>query len=257
MKNQLLLSVLIMTLILPLFALKAIADSQPAKAPPIALIVRSAPADENADAKKEKADIEQSVMSQDDPGAQKTETPIEITDLSEEADKKTMDDPRARRDYSMELYNMGVSHNSTGRHQEAVAAFKQAINLKPDYVDAHYNLGLSYLMLGDNVSALEQYKVLKTLNPEEADNLRIKALAIAALNTESRYILQVGAYRKIENAHEMLGKLESDYLLAHIEKINNLNKVRIRGIKTRYEANRVMSDIRKRFKIKPFLIIDR
>ena len=34
----------------------------------------------------------------------------------------------------------GICYAKSGRHQEAIQAFKEAIRLKPDYIDAHYNL---------------------------------------------------------------------------------------------------------------------
>jgi tetratricopeptide (TPR) repeat protein len=256
MKNQLLLSVLILLVTLPLFAFKAIDGAQLEKVPKVALVVKSAPASGSLEINKETADVntEQSVIKHDDPDAQNTEAPEDNTELSaikhdgpdtqntevpqhntelsEEAEDNNMEDSMAGHNNASAFYEIGVSENSTGRHQEAIAAFKQAINIKPGYVEAHYNLGLSYLMLDDKVSALEQYKILKTLDPKEADRLHLKALAIASLHTENKYILQVGAYKNIDNANKMLGNLQSDYLLTNIEQINNLNKVRIHGIRT-------------------------
>ena len=102
-------------------------------------------------------------------------------------------------------YNLGVTYDSLGRHQEAVVAFKQAIRIKPDYAEAHYELGaaygclgrfedviesckqairikpdyakahcllgVAYETIGDKGSALEEYKILKTLDTEQANKL--------------------------------------------------------------------------------------
>jgi tetratricopeptide (TPR) repeat protein len=55
--------------------------------------------------------------------------------------------------------------------EEAIEFFKQAIRIKPDYVDAHNNLCLAYLGSNDRGSALEQYKILKKLDTELANKL--------------------------------------------------------------------------------------
>ena len=59
-----------------------------------------------------------------------------------------------------------------GRYQEAVDAYKQAIRLNADLVEAHYyDPALDYLSLGDKESALEDYKILKDLDKEKANKL--------------------------------------------------------------------------------------
>jgi len=59
----------------------------------------------------------------------------------------------------------------SGKHEEAIKSYKQAIRLDPDYRDAHYNLGAAYLGLNDRGSAMEQYKILKKLDTEMANEL--------------------------------------------------------------------------------------
>jgi tetratricopeptide (TPR) repeat protein len=58
-----------------------------------------------------------------------------------------------------------------GQYEEAVESYKQAIRMKPDFVEAHLDLGMSYLRLGDRGSALEEYKILQKLNKETANKL--------------------------------------------------------------------------------------
>ncbi len=55
---------------------------------------------------------------------------------------------------------------------ESISALKQAIKLKPDFVNAHYNLGLLYLTVNkDKAAAVEEYKTLKDLDKKAADSL--------------------------------------------------------------------------------------
>jgi len=74
-------------------------------------------------------------------------------------------------DYVEAYNNLGNAYGELGRYQEAIVAYKQAIKLKPDDALAHYGLGIAYLIIRDKGSALEEYKRLKTLNPELANKL--------------------------------------------------------------------------------------
>jgi tetratricopeptide (TPR) repeat protein len=68
-------------------------------------------------------------------------------------------------------YNLGIAYRKSGKYQEAIESFKQAIKIDSDYVKAHYNLGIAYLLLWDRDSALEQHKILKKLDTELANEL--------------------------------------------------------------------------------------
>ena len=52
-------------------------------------------------------------------------------------------------------YNQGVDFYKLGRYDEAVAAFRTAIRLYPDYIDAYYNLGSLLEYLQQNKEALD------------------------------------------------------------------------------------------------------
>jgi len=66
---------------------------------------------------------------------------------------------------------LGYYNEEAGLHREAMEAFKQAIRIKPDFVEAHYGLGVTYLLLNDRGAALDEYKILRELNPELANKL--------------------------------------------------------------------------------------
>jgi tetratricopeptide (TPR) repeat protein len=66
---------------------------------------------------------------------------------------------------------LGAAYFHTGRFEEAIVSYKQAIRLKPSLAEAHLNLGMSYLRLGDRGSAIEEYKILRGLNQELANRL--------------------------------------------------------------------------------------
>ena len=59
----------------------------------------------------------------------------------------------------------------SGKHEEAIKSYQQAIRIDPDHALTHYYLGTSYLLLNDRGSAMEQYKILKELDTELANKL--------------------------------------------------------------------------------------
>ena len=62
----------------------------------------------------------------------------------------------------------------SGKHEEAIKSYQQAIRIDPDHALTHYYLGTSYLLLNDRDSALEQYEILKNLDPYLANLLFVE-----------------------------------------------------------------------------------
>ena len=108
-------------------------------------------------------------------------------------------------DFSEACYNLGISYEELGKHQDSVEALKRSITLAPDNAHAHYALGYAYYQLkrykesidafersialkpnnafalsklghaylatGNKDKAQEQYNMLKTLNATLAEEL--------------------------------------------------------------------------------------
>ncbi|MFQ5687064.1 MAG: tetratricopeptide repeat protein [Candidatus Scalindua sp.] len=74
-------------------------------------------------------------------------------------------------DYVMVHLELGKNYRGLGMYKEAMEAYKQAVRISPDDAYAHYSLGIAYLKLNDRGSALEQYKILKSLDSELANEL--------------------------------------------------------------------------------------
>ena len=72
---------------------------------------------------------------------------------------------------AQEHNDLGLTYSKSGKHREAIKAFKEAILKKPDYVEAHYNLAVTYLILNDSKAALREHNVLKNLDQERAIQL--------------------------------------------------------------------------------------
>ena len=54
---------------------------------------------------------------------------------------------------------------------DAAAAFRQAIQLKPDFGKAYFNLGKTLLTMGNRNGAVEQYNILQNLDADWAERL--------------------------------------------------------------------------------------
>ena len=70
---------------------------------------------------------------------------------------------------------LGIALDRQGKWKEAVAAFREAIRLQPDFADAYKNMGLTQERRNQFVEALDAFREAKRLNPTDANltkNLR-------------------------------------------------------------------------------------
>ncbi len=69
-------------------------------------------------------------------------------------------------------YNyLGESFYESGKIEESLEAFNNAVNYNPDFDKARYNLGKTYLKLGDREAANTQLEILKNSKSDWADRL--------------------------------------------------------------------------------------
>jgi protein O-GlcNAc transferase len=79
-------------------------------------------------------------------------------------------------DYPEAHYNLGVALRERGQLDEAIAAYRHALELKPGYLEAHYNLGVALGDRGQFDEAIAAYRRalrLKPNYPEAHNNLGI------------------------------------------------------------------------------------
>ncbi len=81
----------------------------------------------------------------------------------------------------MAYYAYAITLDKLSRPDEAIAAYRQAVRLVPDYDMAHNNLGAALLERGDADEAIAEYRLALSLNPSNrfapgglADALRQK-----------------------------------------------------------------------------------
>ena len=96
--------------------------------------------------------------------------------------------------------NLGIALASTGRSDEAVRAFQQALTLAPEMSGAHYNLASVLLQRGDAAGAIDQLQRAVDLEPT-SDKIRV-ALARAlndhgiALGSQGQFAAAIETFRR-------------------------------------------------------------
>lgn len=68
-------------------------------------------------------------------------------------------------------YNMGVDFYKVGQYDRAMASFRQAINIDPNYIDAYYNLGSILEYLHQDEAALAVFKQIIVRKPDDYDSV--------------------------------------------------------------------------------------
>ncbi len=110
-----------------------------------------------------------------------------------------------RPDYPEAFNDLGIALVNTGRSSEAIAQFEEAARLKPDYADADYNLGLALAGAGRLPEAIASYERCLQFSP---GNPGARANLGAAL-------VGVGRVPEAIAQYEQALRLKPDYPEAH------------------------------------------
>ena len=68
-------------------------------------------------------------------------------------------------------YNKGVDLYKIGQYDKSMAAFRRAIDLNPDLIDAYYNLGSILTYLGQDEAALTVFKQIVVRKPDDYESV--------------------------------------------------------------------------------------
>lgn len=129
-------------------------------------------------------------------------------------------------------YNQGVDFYKVGQYDRAMACFRNAIDLDPNYIDAYYNLGsiLEYLKQDD--AALTVFKQIMVRKPDDYDSVYKAASLCYKLHQPEKakqYLALIppesSAYRK---AQEIAANLNTDLQTIKQQQTgvqNNENKI--------------------------------
>ena len=68
------------------------------------------------------------------------------------------------------LCNLGLALAGRGQIEEAIAYYRKALEIEPNFIEAHNNLGIALADRGEVVEAIQHYKVVIDLASARNDN---------------------------------------------------------------------------------------
>lgn len=68
-------------------------------------------------------------------------------------------------------YNLGIDYYKAGQYDNAMASFRQAISIDPNYIDAYYNLGSILEYLKQDEAALAVFKQIIVRKPDDYESV--------------------------------------------------------------------------------------
>lgn len=74
-------------------------------------------------------------------------------------------------EHSKGWFSLGASYNALKRHDDAIAAFRQGLRINPEHANGWSLLALTYAQSGNTAAALQAVKTLRTLDPAMAEKL--------------------------------------------------------------------------------------
>jgi tetratricopeptide (TPR) repeat protein len=112
------------------------------------------------------------------------------TGRTQEAIGEYMQAVRLQPNFAEVHNNLGVAFLQLGRAQEAVAEYEQALQIKPDYADAHYNLGIALEQTGKTEEAIAQFDQALRIRSDSAEAHDKLGIALAQAGRASEAMEQ-------------------------------------------------------------------
>ncbi len=137
-------------------------------------------------------------------------------------------EPVAKIGYSIFIYpNVDIDLDDSGRLDKAIAHYRKALEIRPDFAAAHCNLGLIFTRLGRLDEAITEYRKAVEIKPDFAEAHNNLGLILARLGrldeaiTEYRKAVEIKPY--FAEAHYSLGlalaaRGQVDEAMSHYQK---------------------------------------
>ena len=91
------------------------------------------------------------------------------------------------------LYGLGIAYGKLDRYDDAIAAYREALRINPEFAESWYNLGVAYGNLDCYDDAIAAYREAVRINPELAEAWNNLGVAYASLK---RYDDAIAAARE-------------------------------------------------------------
>ncbi len=138
-----------------------------------------------------------------------------------------------KQDYQKAWYNMGISYKNKGEDDNAIDVYRKAVEIKPNYHDAWNNMGVSYNDKGEYDNAIAAYKKAVKIKPNDHDTWNNMGISY---KNKGEYDNAIAAYLKAV-------EIKQDF---H-EAWNNIGV----SYKNKGEDNNAIAAYRKAVEIKP------
>ncbi|MGO9245278.1 MAG: tetratricopeptide repeat protein [Verrucomicrobiia bacterium] len=122
---------------------------------------------------------------------------------------------RINPDYAEAHYKLGVALYQTGKREEAIEHLQQALRINPDYAEAHYNLGVALYEAGKREEGIEHFQQALRFKPDYAE----------AHNNLGVSLAQAGKIEEAVAHFQRALRINPDYAEAHYNLGNALAQV--------------------------------
>jgi tetratricopeptide (TPR) repeat protein len=134
-----------------------------------------------------------------------------------------------RPDYAPAYNNLASTLRAAGQVQDAVTTYEHALTLRPDYPEAHYNLANALLDEGHSAAAAEHFQIALTAMPDSADVRNNLGIALSATGRLDEAIADFRKALEVDpdsvKAHRNLG----DALMRVGSRVDGLDHLRRAG----------------------------
>ena len=96
-------------------------------------------------------------------------------------------------DYAEAYFNMGSVFQEKGNLEKAIKSYNRALAIQPDYYEALYNIGLSFHGQGQCEKAIDAYNKALSLRPDQAETYYNKG---SALYGQEKFEDAIESYKK-------------------------------------------------------------
>ena len=105
---------------------------------------------------------------------------------------------RLNPDYTDARNNLAAVYGRTGRYQEAIDTLERVLRLRPDFVEANFNLGVAYERLGRHKEAAAAFRRVVAARPDYADARYLLALALIEMKDYASAGQEYDALKKLD-----------------------------------------------------------
>ena len=156
-----------------------------------------------------KASLESNILGLHNTNAAQTKgaTSVTLPIQSQDNNTSSLSSNEQRTIESKKQFEQGVIHTKSGKYEEAIKHYQQAISLKEDFTEAYHELGYAYYKLNKYEDAVAASKQAIALNPKNADTHHNLGLAYGSL----------GQWQEAIKAFQQAIAIKSNYAVAYYD----------------------------------------